>query len=306
MVTIETIEKISNKIPIKKSFILNITILGILLFILYKIISFIYLKIKDDKTIESLSIKDDKTIESLSIKIKNLPLNTTYTTSYVNPQFNEYSAIVYYLKLNNVQNISYIADYDTQFIFLDELSDIKINNLIKLKSTYENNGIHIDCSIILSSTNVKILKNFINECVKNYDKYLLHKQNKCVKSIESLSIIIKNLPLETTKDTRKDNPQFKEYLAIVYYLKYKHIQNVSYIANYDGQFIFLNNLENVKINKLITFSSIYENNGSVIDCRISLSSVNVKIIRKFIDKCLKKYNKYIEKDHTFCDKTVKV
>ena len=291
----ETIEKISNKISIKKSFIFNITILRIFLFILYKIISFFNLKIKDDKT-----------IESLTIKIKNLPLNTTYTTSYVNPQFNEYSAIVYYLKLNNVQNISYIADYDTQFIFLNELSDIKINNLIKLTSTYENNGSHIDCGIILSSTNVIILKNFINECVKNYNKYLLHKQNKnkCVKSIESLSIIIKNLPLETTKNTRKDNPQFKEYLAIVYYLKHKHIQNVSYIADYDGQFIFLNNLENIKINNLITFSSTYQNNVCI-DCSISLSSVNVKIIRKFIDKCLKKYIEN-EEDHDFCDKTVKV
>jgi hypothetical protein len=285
----DTIEKISNKIPILK----------ILLFILYKIISFLYLKIKDDKT-----------IESLSILIKNLPLNTTYTTSYVNPQFNEYSAIVYYLKLNNIQNISYVADYNTQFIFLNELSDIKINNLIKLTSIYQNDGNHINCGIILSSTNVKIIKNFINECVKNYNKYLLHKQNKnkCVKSMESLSIIIKNLPLETTKDTSNDKPQFKEYLAIVYYLKHKHIQNISYIADYNAKFIFLNNLENVKINKLITFSSTYENNESSINCSISLSSINLKIVREFIDKCIKIYDKYIEneEDYNFCDKTVKV
>jgi hypothetical protein len=180
---INDLQQISSNLPTELSSISNITQIGtlitsistitgykpiqiLILFVLYKIISLIYLK----KIIKK-KYNDDKSIESLSIIIKNLPLTTT-ATSNISLQFQEYLAIVYYLKLKNIQYTSYVADYNAKFIYLDNLSNIKINDLITFTSTYSNNGSNINCSLILSSTNITILKKFIDNCKKIYKKHL--------------------------------------------------------------------------------------------------------------------------------------
>jgi hypothetical protein len=179
---INDLQEISSNIPTGISSISNIARIGtlitsistitgykplqiLILIILYKIISLLYFK----KIIKKYN--DDKSIETLNYKIKNLPLNTTAISNH-SLQFQEYLAIVYYLKLKNIQYVSYVADYNAKFIYLDNLTNIKINNLITFTSTYSNNGEIINLSLLLSSINTKILKKFINKCNKIYKKHL--------------------------------------------------------------------------------------------------------------------------------------
>ncbi len=111
-------------------------------------------------------------------------------------------------------------------------------------------------------------------------------------SIETLTINIYNLPITTT--STNPTPQFKEYLSIVNYLRKRKIQNTQYIADYNGQFNFLNNLTNIDINKYISFSSTYSiNSSNTINCSIILYSKDICKLNKFVKKCKKIYNKMI-------------
>jgi hypothetical protein len=110
-------------------------------------------------------------------------------------------------------------------------------------------------------------------------------------TIETLTINIYGLPITTT--SLNPTPQFQEYLSIVYYLKLKKVQRTQYIADYAGKFNFLNNLTNIKINKLISFTSTYSTNSAntLINCSIILYSKDICALRAFVIKCLKIYKK---------------
>ena len=111
-------------------------------------------------------------------------------------------------------------------------------------------------------------------------------------TIETLTINIYGLPITTT--SLNPTPQFEEYLSIVNYLKLKKVQKTQYIADYDGKFNFLNNLTDIKINKLIWFTSTYSTNASntTINCSIILYSKDICALSTFVQKCLKIYRKH--------------
>ena len=133
------------------------------------------------------------------------------------------------------------------------------------------------CKLIIS---LNLQKKFINNYIIN-------------NSIETLTINIYNLPITTT--SLNPTPQFKEYLSIVNYLRKRKVQNTQYIADYNGQFNFLNNLTNIDINKCISFSSTYSINSTsnTINCGIILYSKDICKLNKFVKKCQKIYNKMI-------------
>lgn len=128
--------------------------------------------------------------------------------------------------------------------------------------------------------------------------------NKCYinNSIETLTINIYSLPITTT--STNPTPQFKEYLSIVNYLKLKKVQKTQYIADYAGKFNFLNNLTNIKINKLISFTSTYSTNAAntTINCSIILYSTDICALKEFIIKCLKIYNQQLKNEKSSSSK----
>jgi hypothetical protein len=130
--------------------------------LLYKIILSIYFK----KIINKYYINN--TIETFTINIYSLPITTTAVNP--TPQFEEYLSIVNYLKLKKVQKTQYIADYAGKFNFLNNLTNIKINNQISFSSTYSTNTLNttINCSIILYSNDICALKAFLKKCLKIY------------------------------------------------------------------------------------------------------------------------------------------
>jgi hypothetical protein len=143
----------------------------IIFVILYKIILSIHLK----KIINKYKINNS--IETLTINIYNLPITTTDVNP--TPQFEEYLSIVNYLKLKNIQKTQYIADYAGKFNFLNNLTNIKINNLIWFSSTYSTNSSNttINCSIILYSNDICALRAFVKKCMKIYKKQQKHEKS---------------------------------------------------------------------------------------------------------------------------------
>jgi hypothetical protein len=124
-------------------------------------------------------------------------------------------------------------------------------------------------------------------------KKAINKYN-AINSIETLTIQIWGLPINVTSENPR--PQFLEYLSIVNYLKLKKIQKTQYIADYAGEFNFLNNLTDIKINNLISFSSTYSTNGAktLINCSIILSSKDICALKAFLKKCIIIYKKTME------------
>jgi hypothetical protein len=167
---------------------------------------------------------------------------------------------------------------------IDTISNImQFGTLISSISTTTGFNPHI---LILIGIIIKLIlslnlqKKFINNHIIN-------------NSIETLTINIYNLPITTT--SLNPTPQFKEYLSIVNYLRKRKVQNTQYIADYNGQFNFLNNLTNIDINKCISFSSTYSINSTsnTINCGIILYSKDICKLNKFVKKCQKIYNKMI-------------
>jgi hypothetical protein len=154
------------------SSIYSITKFNPLIFIIFGIMYKFILSIYFNKINKKRYIYN--TIETLTINIYGLPITTTAVDA--TPQFKEYLSIVNYLKLKNVQKTQYIADYAGKFNFLNNLTDIKINNLIWFSSTYSTSSSNtiINCSIILYSNDICALRTFVHKCLKIYKKHIIN------------------------------------------------------------------------------------------------------------------------------------
>jgi ATP-dependent Zn protease len=121
--------------------------------------------------------KDKKSQINLSFVINNVNMNTINKDLI----FQEYSAIVNYIKIKNVDRVKFATDMNGKLTLLDDNSEIKIGDYLLIDSEIKNNSsganINISYKILLYSYKYKIhtLHNFINKCMKalygkEYDK----------------------------------------------------------------------------------------------------------------------------------------